>query len=135
MKAPEELGSEPDTEMPPPSSAGGVDTVCQVLKIRCDGVQCLRSGPQLGAEGQLFPVLTWLETLGVCVGAAGQQAVIRETPDWHPGLAPAEASGRHSGPRKASASFLNFSLTSLFALLDKSQYVWLRGTEGKDGTL
>lgn len=64
MKAPEELGSEPDTEMPPPSSAGGVDTVCQVPEIRCDGVQCLRSGPQLGAEGQLFPVLTWLETLG-----------------------------------------------------------------------
>lgn len=32
-KAPEELSSEPGTETPPPSSAGGVDTVCQVLEI------------------------------------------------------------------------------------------------------
>lgn len=58
----EELSSEPGTETPPPSSAGGVDTVCQVLEIRCDGVPCLCSGPQLGAEGQQFPVPTRLET-------------------------------------------------------------------------
>lgn len=86
MKAPEELGSEPDTEMPPPSSADGVDTVCQVLEIWCDGAQCLRSGPQLGAEGQPFPVLTWIETLVCEWGQQGSRLLsgrlLTGTQDW-----------------------------------------------------